>query len=105
MELRILAHLSGDAALAEAFAAETDIHRWTAARLGGKDAADVSKAERERSKMVNYGVLYGMGARGLAARLRKEPVGKGKIVGVKRVYIVEQDGTVSLTPTFRDIGM
>ncbi|MBN2171531.1 MAG: DNA polymerase I [Candidatus Krumholzibacteriota bacterium] len=70
VELRILAHLSGDAALIEAFAAGRDIHRWTAARIAGKDEGDVTREERNRSKVVNYGVLYGMGAAGLAQRLR-----------------------------------
>ena len=70
VELRILAHLSGDEALREAFASGRDIHRWTAARLAGKGEDEVSREERDRSKVVNYGVLYGMGARGLAQRLR-----------------------------------
>jgi len=70
VELRILAHLSGDAALIEAFAGGRDIHRWTAARIAGKDEADVTRDERNRSKVVNYGVLYGMGAAGLSQRLR-----------------------------------
>ena len=70
VELRILAELSGDEALLEAFGDERDIHRWTAAKIAGKAEDDVSREERNRSKVVNYGVLYGMGARGLAARLR-----------------------------------
>ena len=70
VELRILAALSGDAALGEAFAGDRDIHRWTAARLAGKAEDDVTREERDRSKVVNYGVLYGMGAHGLAQRLR-----------------------------------
>ena len=70
VELRILAALSGDAALGAAFAAGRDIHRWTAARLAGKAEEEVSREERDRAKTVNFGVLYGMGAHGLAQRLR-----------------------------------
>ncbi len=70
IELRILAHLSGDEALREAFASDRDIHRWTAARIGGIEEDEVDRDARDRSKVVNYGVLYGMGARGLAGRLR-----------------------------------
>lgn len=70
VELRILAALCGDATLGEAFAAERDIHRWTAARLTGKAEAEITREERDRAKTVNFGVLYGMGAHGLAQRLR-----------------------------------
>ena len=70
VELRILAALSEDAALSAAFAADRDIHRWTAARLASKPEAEVSRDERDRAKTVNFGVLYGMGAHGLAQRLR-----------------------------------
>jgi len=69
VELRILAHLCGDEALREAFASEHDIHRWTAAKLLDKAEDAVNREERDRAKVVNYGVLYGMGARGMAARL------------------------------------
>ena len=69
VELRILAHLCGDEALREAFAGEHDIHKWTAAKLLGKSEDEVEREERDRAKMVNYGVLYGMGARGMASRL------------------------------------
>ncbi|MCP4549045.1 MAG: DNA polymerase I [bacterium] len=70
VELRILAHLSNDEALVEAFTSGRDIHTWTAARIGGKPEADVTRDERSRSKMVNFGVLYGMGAGGLSRRLQ-----------------------------------
>ncbi len=69
VELRILAHLCGDENLREAFEGEHDIHRWTAAKLLGKEEEAVVREERDRAKMVNYGVLYGMGARGMASRL------------------------------------
>jgi len=69
VELRLLAHLSGDAALAAAFAAGADVHQATAARIFACDLAQVTPAQRAVAKTVNFGVVYGMGARGLAARL------------------------------------
>jgi DNA polymerase-1 len=69
IELRLLAHLSGDAALAAAFAAAADVHTITAARIFACDVAAVTPAQRAAAKTVNFGVVYGMGARGLAERL------------------------------------
>jgi DNA polymerase-1 len=69
VELRILAHLCGDEALMKAFREDRDIHRWTSSRILGKEESEVSREERDRAKVVNYGVLYGMGARGMAQRL------------------------------------
>ncbi|CAN5760344.1 hypothetical protein BH24CHL6_BH24CHL6_12820 [soil metagenome] len=68
VELRILAHVSGDVHLREAFDRRADIHRETAARVLGKDAADVTPAERSMAKMVNFGLAYGMSDWGLASR-------------------------------------
>ncbi len=69
IELRILAHLSGDAGLVEAFANDTDIHTATAARVNGVAVTEVTADQRRRAKMVNFGLLYGMEAYGLAQRL------------------------------------
>jgi DNA polymerase-1 len=69
VELRILAHVSGDAGLKAAFAAGEDIHRSTAARVLGIPPEDVTAAQRSIAKMVNYGVAYGMSDFGLADRL------------------------------------
>ncbi len=69
IELRILAHLSGDAGLVEAFANDVDIHTATAARIAGVPLEDVTKEMRRRAKVVNFGLLYGMEAYGLAQRL------------------------------------
>lgn len=66
IELRVLAHLCGDAGLAEAFAAGEDIHRETAARIFDVPTADVTSEQRSRAKAVNYGLIYGMGPRRLA---------------------------------------
>lgn len=69
IELRILAHLSQDAALKEAFANDADIHRDTAARVFGVAADAVDAEMRRRAKAVNFGVVYGISAFGLARNL------------------------------------
>ena len=71
IELRVLAHLSGDANLVEAFAAGEDIHAATARRIF-KVTGDVAPELRARAKIVNFGVLYGMGARSLAQQMGLE---------------------------------
>jgi DNA polymerase-1 len=68
IELRILAHVSGDEHLKDAFARGADIHRETAARVLHKDPADITHAERSMAKMVNFGLAYGMSDFGLASR-------------------------------------
>jgi len=68
IELRILAHVSGDVHLREAFEARVDIHRETAARVLGKDPAAITPDERSMAKMVNFGLAYGMSDWGLASR-------------------------------------
>jgi DNA polymerase-1 len=69
IELRILAHLSADEGLREAFASDRDIHTSTAARVFGLPEESVDPSLRSRAKMVNYGLAYGMNAYGLASRL------------------------------------
>jgi DNA polymerase-1 len=73
IELRILAHLSGDEGLREAFASGHDIHTATAARVFGLPEDKVDPALRSRAKMVNYGLAYGLSAWGLASRLDIAP--------------------------------
>ena len=68
IELRILAHVSGDEHLREAFARGADIHRETAARVLHKAPEDVNADERSMAKMVNFGIAYGMSDFGLSAR-------------------------------------
>jgi DNA polymerase I len=70
VELRILAHVSGDPGLTAAFAAHEDIHRSTAARVLKLKPEEVSFEQRSMAKMVNFGVAYGMSDFGLADRLR-----------------------------------
>jgi DNA polymerase I len=73
IELRILAHLSGDEGLAEAFASGADIHTATSARVFGLPEDQVDSTIRSRAKMINYGLAYGMNAYGLASRLGIAP--------------------------------
>ncbi len=68
IELRILAHVSGDEHLKDAFARGADIHRETAARVLHKPADEITKDERSMAKMVNFGLAYGMSDFGLASR-------------------------------------
>jgi DNA polymerase-1 len=69
VELRILAHVSGEPALKEAFARGDDIHRVTAAKVLGKDPAELTSDERGRAKAVNFGIIYGISAFGLSEQL------------------------------------
>jgi DNA polymerase-1 len=69
IELRLMAHLSGDPVLAEAFRSGGDVHRTTAARLFGVTPEEVTNAQRGQAKIVNFGILYGMGPVRLAREL------------------------------------
>jgi len=69
IELRIMAHLSGDKGLLDAFAAGEDIHRATAAEIFATAPAEVSSEQRRYAKVINFGLIYGMSAFGLAAQL------------------------------------
>ena len=69
IELRIMAHLSGDASLLRAFAEDRDIHQSTAAEVFGLEPAAVSADQRRAAKAINFGLIYGMSAFGLARQL------------------------------------
>lgn len=69
VELRLLAHLSGDAALVETFRRGEDVHRATAAKIFGIDPGLVSPDQRRGAKTINFGILYGMGPFALAGQL------------------------------------
>lgn len=69
IELRIMAHISGDAGMLEAFVKKEDIHASTAAKVFGVDQKDVSRDMRRKAKEVNFGIMYGIGPFGLASRL------------------------------------
>jgi DNA polymerase-1 len=69
IELRIMAHLSDDKGLVTAFASGQDVHRATAAEVFGVSLADVSNDQRRAAKAINFGLMYGMSAFGLARQL------------------------------------
>ncbi|MBU6493434.1 MAG: DNA polymerase I [Burkholderiales bacterium] len=69
IELRIMAHISGDERLTRAFTEGEDIHRATAAEIFGVSPQDVSSEQRRHAKVVNFGLIYGMSAFGLASSL------------------------------------
>jgi DNA polymerase-1 len=69
IELRILAHVSGEPKLREAFARGEDIHRATAAEVLGKDPAQLTSGERAIAKMINFGIVYGISSYGLSENL------------------------------------
>ncbi len=69
IELRIMAHLSQDANLIEAFNAGHDIHAATAAKIFHKDISEVTSDERRKAKTANFGIIYGISAFGLAERI------------------------------------
>ena len=75
IEMRIMAHVSGDQRLIDAFRSGEDFHTVMAAHVFGVDAAQVTAAERSRVKAVNYGLAYGLSAYGLSNQLRI-PVGE-----------------------------
>jgi DNA polymerase-1 len=69
VELRLLAHLAEDPGLMKAFNEGADVHRRTAALIGGVDEEEVTPQMRYRAKAINFGVIYGMGARALARQI------------------------------------
>ena len=69
IELRIMAHMSGDPGLLRAFADGVDVHRLTASEVFGAALAEVSNEQRRYAKTINFGLIYGMGAFGLAQAL------------------------------------
>lgn len=69
VELRILAHVTGDEGLIAAFADDADVHARTAAEVFGTSVEQVTSAQRRTAKMINYGIAYGLSAHGLSARL------------------------------------
>jgi DNA polymerase I len=72
IELRIMAHLSGDAGLLDAFSRGEDVHRHTASEVFGMPLGEVSSEQRRYAKVINFGLIYGMSAFGLAANLAIE---------------------------------
>jgi len=73
IELRVLAHFSEDEVLGKAFREEADVHRYTASLIFNAEEADVTDEMRENAKRVNFGIVYGMSAYGLAKDLGIDP--------------------------------
>ncbi len=73
VELRVLAHYSGDESLVDAFTRGEDIHRRTAAEVAGISPSDVDDGQRARAKAVNFGIIYGSSAYGLSNTLKIPP--------------------------------
>jgi DNA polymerase-1 len=80
IELRVLAHIAGEEALIEAFREGADIHRATAATVFGTVPALVSPEQRRAAKVINFGILYGMSAFGLAQNLKISPKEADKFI-------------------------
>jgi len=89
IELRIMAHLSQDDGLLRAFAAGADIHRATAAEVFGKPLEEVSGNERRAAKAINFGLMYGMSAFGLARNLG---IGRGEAQDYIALYFNRYPG-------------
>ena len=81
VELRLLAHLSGDEGMLSAFHAGEDIHQAVAAEVFDIPIEDVSKEQRNAAKMVNFGIVYGVTPYGLARRLDQDVARAAKIIG------------------------
>ncbi|MCQ2143946.1 MAG: DNA polymerase, partial [Bacteroidales bacterium] len=80
IELRIMAHLSGDTHLIEAFNEGQDVHKATAAKIFGKTVEEVSSDERRIAKTANFGIMYGISAFGLSQRLHNSRSEAKKII-------------------------
>ena len=89
IELRIMAHLSGDAALLRAFAEDRDIHQATAAEVFGTPLDSVSAEQRRSAKAINFGLMYGMSAFGLARQLG---IGRGEAQKYMDLYFERYPG-------------
>ena len=86
VELRIVAALSGDKGLCQAFLDGADIHTATAAKVFGVDPNEVDRGQRSRAKAVNFGILYGQGAFGLAETLK---IPRREAKGIIEAYFAE----------------
>ena len=80
VELRLMAHLSGDKALIEAFRHGEDIHTATASRLFGVALPDVTPEQRRKAKTANFGIIYGISAFGLRQRMRNISMEEAKAI-------------------------
>jgi DNA polymerase I len=89
IELRIMAHLSGDASLLQAFADDRDVHQATAAEVFSTPVGSVSADQRRSAKAINFGLMYGMSAFGLARQLG---IGRGDAQKYMDLYFERYPG-------------
>ena len=99
IELRIMAHLSGDRGLIEAFAHGLDVHRATAAEVFGVEFARVTDNQRRSAKAINFGLIYGMSAFGLAKQLG---IGRGEAQQYVDLYFDRYPGVKSFMDRTRE---
>ncbi|AGH75487.1 DNA polymerase I [Edwardsiella piscicida] len=100
IELRIMAHLSGDKGLLAAFAAGKDIHRATAAEVFGLPLEAVSADQRRSAKAINFGLIYGMSAFGLARQLN---IGRGEAQRYMDLYFERYPGVLAYMERTRQL--
>ena len=99
IELRIMAHLSGDAGLMSAFHGEQDVHRATAAEVFGLPQDQVDSNQRRAAKAINFGLMYGMSAFGLARQLN---ISRGEAQGYMQRYFERFSGVQAFMQITRD---
>ncbi|HOP43017.1 MAG TPA: DNA polymerase I [Flavobacteriales bacterium] len=96
IELRVIAHMSGDKGLQEAFSKGLDIHAATAAKVFGVDIDAVDREQRSRAKAVNFGIAYGQGAFGLSQTLG---IPRGEAAAIIEDYFAQFPGVRSYMDT------
>ena len=99
IELRIMAHLSGDRGLLDAFASGADIHRATAAEVFAGGDGEVSDEQRRSAKAINFGLIYGMSAFGLARQLGIE---RGEAQSYVELYFSRYPGVKAFMDATRE---
>jgi DNA polymerase-1 len=100
IELRIMAHLSEDPSLLKAFAEDRDIHQATAAEVFGVPLDQVSKDQRRSAKAINFGLIYGMSAFGLARQLS---IGRGEAQDYVNMYFERYPGVKAYMDNTRQL--
>ena len=99
IELRIMAHLSGDTGLLAAFHGDQDIHRATAAEVFGLPPEQIDSNQRRAAKAINFGLMYGMSAFGLARQLG---IGRNEAQGYMQRYFERYPGVQAFMQKTRD---
>lgn len=99
IELRIMAHLSGDQSLLTAFAENRDIHTATASEVFGVPLAQVDREQRRRAKAINFGLIYGMSAFGLAKQLG---IGRNEAQTYVNIYFQRYPGVAAYMENTRN---